>query len=94
MGFVIPVSVVSNQKLEENIHLIGEDLFAMFLTVAILTSVLLLIIIFGKSIFCFCVIYSTDRNFLVEFDIKATKFLDLLLCGHSIASSDYSGQNH
>jgi len=47
LGFVIPVSVVTNQKLEENIHLIGEDLFAMFLTVAILTSVLLLIIIFA-----------------------------------------------
>ena len=57
LGFVIPVSVVANQKLEENIHLIGEDLFAMFLTVAILTSVLLLIIIFGKFIFCFWVIY-------------------------------------
>ena len=55
LGFVIPVSVVTNQKLEENIHLIGEDLFAMFLTVAILTSVLLVIIIFGKFIFLFFV---------------------------------------
>ena len=53
LGFVIPVSVVTNQKLEENIHLIGEDLFAMFLTVAILTSVLLVIIIFGKFTFVF-----------------------------------------
>ena len=30
---------------------------------------------------------------MVEFDILATKFLDLPLCGHSIASSEYSGQN-
>jgi hypothetical protein len=36
----------------------------------------------------------TDRKFFLKFDIWATKFLDLPLCGHSIASSEYCGQNH
>jgi len=45
LGFVIPVSVVANQKLEENIHLIGEDLYNMFLTVAVLTTVLFIVIV-------------------------------------------------
>lgn len=45
LGFVIPVSVVANQKLEENVHLIGVDLFNMFLGVAIITSVLLVVIV-------------------------------------------------
>ena len=50
LGFVIPVSVVTNQKAEENIHLIGKDLFNMFLVVAIITSILLLVIVIGKRI--------------------------------------------
>ena len=48
LGFVIPVSVVANQKLEENIHLIGEDLYNMFLTVAVLTTVLFIVIVIGE----------------------------------------------
>ena len=48
LGFVIPSTIVSNQD-EENIHLIGEDLFKMFLGVAIITTILLVVIIFGKS---------------------------------------------
>ena len=31
---------------------------------------------------------STDRNFLVRFDIKGTKFPDLPLCRHSSATSE------
>ena len=36
----------------------------------------------------------TDRNFVVEFDTWAKKFLDLTFCQHSNASSEYSGQNN
>ena len=48
LGFVIPVSIVANQKLEENIYMIGDDLFHMFLGVAIITTVLLIVIVVGK----------------------------------------------
>ena len=47
MGFVIPTSVVSNQKEEEDIHLIGEDLYKMFLGVAIITTCLFVAIVAG-----------------------------------------------
>jgi len=46
LGFVIPSTVVTNQD-EENIQQIGADLFKMFLAVAIITTVLLLVIIFA-----------------------------------------------
>lgn len=49
LGFVVPVSIVANQKLEENVHLIGEDLFRMFLGVAIITTALLVVIVLGKE---------------------------------------------
>lgn len=45
LGFVIPVTAVRNQKQEKDIHLIGDDLFHMFLGVAIATTVLLLAIL-------------------------------------------------
>jgi len=45
LGFVIPTSVVSNQKEEEDIHLIGEDLYNMCLGVAIITTCLLVAIV-------------------------------------------------
>ena len=51
LGFVIPVSVVSNQKAEADMPLIGVDLFNMFLGVAIITSVLLIAIAVGKLLF-------------------------------------------
>ena len=51
LGFVIPVSVVSNQKAEADMPLIGVDLFNMFLGVAIITSVLLIAIAAGKLLF-------------------------------------------
>ena len=49
LGFVVPATVVSNQALEENLHLIGTDLFRMFVGVAIFTSVLLVVILLGKK---------------------------------------------
>ena len=49
MGFVIPSTIVKNQKEEANIHLIGDDLFRMLLGVAIITTILLIVIVFGKS---------------------------------------------
>ena len=49
LGFVVPVSVVHNQKDEDKVYLIGHDLFNMFLGVAIITTVLLVVIIVGKS---------------------------------------------
>lgn len=45
LGFVIPAAVVRDRE-EPDLHLIGEDLFNMFLTVAILTTVLLLLVLF------------------------------------------------
>ena len=48
LGFVIPVTVVKNQKSIEDFHFIGQDLFNMFLGVAIITSALLAAIVFGK----------------------------------------------
>ena len=36
----------------------------------------------------------TDRNFVVEFDTWAKKFLDLTFCQHSNASCEYSCQNN
>jgi len=45
LGFVIPVTAVRNQKREEDIHLIGQDLFYMFLGVAVATTVLLVAIL-------------------------------------------------
>lgn len=47
LGFVLPALVVRDQH-QENTNLIGEDLFRMFLTVAVFTTVLLLVIIFGQ----------------------------------------------
>jgi len=47
LGFVLPAVLVTDQDEEDNFHLIGGDLFIMFLGVAIFTSVLLLSIIFG-----------------------------------------------
>jgi len=47
LGFVLPAVLVTDQDEEDNFHLIGSDLFIMFLGVAIFTSVLLLSIIFG-----------------------------------------------
>ena len=54
MGFVIPTSVVTNQKEEEDIHLIGEDLYKMFLGVAIITTCLLVAIVTGMFASFFC----------------------------------------
>ena len=47
LGFVIPVLAVTMQD-DENIDQIGVDLFRMFLGVGIITSVLLVVIFFGK----------------------------------------------
>jgi len=46
LGFVIPAAVVKDQTLAEDFHIIGTDLFNMFLTVAIITSVLFVLIVF------------------------------------------------
>ena len=48
VGFVLPAVLVSDQDVEDNYHLIGHDLFVMFLGVAIFTTILLVSIIFGK----------------------------------------------
>lgn len=47
VGFVLPAVLVSDQDVEDNYHLIGHDLFVMFLGVAIFTTILLVSIIFG-----------------------------------------------
>ena len=70
MGFVIPTSVVSNQKEEEDIHLIGEDLYNMFLGVAIITTCLLVAIVAGMFACFFAhffltshkVVYTREKN--------------------------------
>jgi FLVCR family feline leukemia virus subgroup C receptor-related protein len=50
LGFVLPALVVQDQDKEENYHFIGDDLYLMFLVVAIFTSVLaLLVLIFFKN---------------------------------------------
>ena len=48
VGFVLPAVLVADQDVEDNYHLIGHDLFVMFLGVAIFTTILLVSIIFGK----------------------------------------------
>lgn len=48
LGFVVPVSVVREQTDPEKFHLIGEDLFHMFIGVAVFTTVLLLVIVIGE----------------------------------------------
>ena len=48
LGFVIPVMVVRNRKEEDKIHLIGNDLFHMFLGVAIATTILVITILIGE----------------------------------------------
>jgi len=45
LGFVIPAAVVRDQELRKNFHLIGSDLFNMFLVVAILTTIILVLVI-------------------------------------------------
>ena len=50
LGFVVPATVVSNQAEESDFHLIGEDLFRMFLGVAIFTTVLLVAIVLGELV--------------------------------------------
>ena len=47
LGFVIPPSVIRNQMEKSDYHLIGTDLFYMFLTIAILTTVSFILIIFA-----------------------------------------------
>ena len=48
VGFVLPAVLVADQDVEANYHLIGHDLFVMFLGVAIFTTILLVSIIFGE----------------------------------------------
>ena len=48
LGFVLPAVVVRDQEDPEQFGQIGDDLFKMFLFVAIFTSVLFLTIVFGK----------------------------------------------
>ena len=50
---MLPAKLVSDQDLEDNYGQIGQDLFVMFLGVAIFTSLLLLSIIFGKNVSSF-----------------------------------------
>ena len=45
IGFAIPPIIVSDQKDKSDYHLIGKDLFKMFLGVAVETSILLILII-------------------------------------------------
>jgi len=45
LGFVIPPIVVKNQNNEQEFHLIGSDLFNMFLTIAILTTLSTILIV-------------------------------------------------
>jgi len=45
LGFVLPAVIVRDQTAEENYPLIGNDLFNMFLAVAIVTTLLLVVII-------------------------------------------------
>ena len=45
LGFVIPPSVIRMQKEESDLHLIGTDLFHMFLAVAIITSISFILIV-------------------------------------------------
>merc|ERR1712038_742620 len=45
LGFVIPPIVVRNQNNEQDFHLIGSDLFKMFLTIAILTTLSTILIV-------------------------------------------------
>ena len=52
LGFVVPVMLVSNQDDSANHYKIGDDLFTMFLGVAIITSVLLVVIIIGNKLGC------------------------------------------
>jgi len=47
LGFVLPAIVVHDQKDPQNFGQIGDDLFIMFLAVAVFTSVLFLTIVFG-----------------------------------------------
>ena len=49
LGFVLPAVIVKDQDNKEDFHLIGHDLFVMFLSVAIFTTVLLCAIVFGKQ---------------------------------------------
>ncbi|XP_023346145.1 uncharacterized MFS-type transporter C09D4.1 [Eurytemora carolleeae] len=50
LGFVLPAAVVKDQENKEDYHLIGDDLYTMFLVVAIYTSILfVLIVIFFKN---------------------------------------------
>ena len=65
MGFVIPTSVVSNQKEEEDIHLIGEDLYNMFLGVAIITTCLLVAIVAGMFASFFAHFFLTSHKVVI-----------------------------
>ena len=49
LGFVLPAVIVKDQDNKADFPLIGHDLFVMFLSVAIFTTVLLLAIVFGKQ---------------------------------------------
>jgi hypothetical protein len=48
LGFVVPASVVRSDKDPSMVALVGNDLYNMFLTVAIFTTVLLVVIIIGE----------------------------------------------
>ena len=67
LGFVLPAKLVADQDLSENYGQIGQDLFFMFLGVAIFTTVLLLSIIFGKKCLFFCQIFVTFFDVIIQF---------------------------
>ena len=77
MGFVIPTSVVSNQKEEEDIHLIGEDLYNMCLGVAIITTCLLVAIVAGMFASFFAHFFLTSHKVLPIYKGKNLCFQSL-----------------
>ena len=48
LGFVIPSAIVRNRDTEDTMYMIGDDLFNLFIGVAVLTSILLLAILIGE----------------------------------------------
>lgn len=86
LGFVLPALVVRDQH-QENFNLIGEDLFRMFLAVAIFTSVLLLVIIFGQlreselvGLYTLLNTHPHHPHYPIDISIFTTKFCRSFWC--------------
>ncbi len=48
LGFVVPTTIVIDRMDPAEFHLIGEDLFSMFVGVGVFTTLLSAVVVFGK----------------------------------------------